>query len=628
MRERALHVIEVLLRHRWLPLIVGLVGAVLMVALGVVGFYQYFAAYPEKAPGSFHSSVIYLAIQLLILQSGAVDGDLSLALEIARFGAPVFTAFTAISALLAVFARRLADWRLQLQQDHIIVCGIGHKGQLIVEDLLARGDAVVAVDPRPLEHGPAGPHGRAQIVTGDATDPAVLRRAGAKHARAIVAASGNDAANIDIAIRASELAGSPTADRPRFYVHLQEPNLQTLLGDATQSGPGVDKRWHFFNLYDRAAEAIFSEYLVFDRETVKRRTDCATITPLPGHAPRLAMVGDSLLADSLVTNLVEIWRPRRVWRGERIGVVLIGPAAQRRLKMLRNRIPDLDDVCDVTVQNQHISEMEAAERAAALDGVTTIYVCQEGDAITASIALSLLRQTAGSSTRIIAGFDRRFGLVQLVRNAGLASAPAKAGRLAPFPSNDACRHVNTEAEQADEDRLATFSLGESCRLADLLLDGVTAQLSELIYETWRKNRIDQGKTEVENEYLNQADKDARTAALRSSLHQARHTLPKLRRVGCTIRRAAPGATPLFKFCDAEIKLLARLEHDRWNDERLLDGWELGKTERRLQIHENLMPWDCITVEIQQYDVESVESLPEVLRQVGFEIVRQPVNAHG
>ncbi len=76
------------------------------------------------------------------------------------------------------------------------------------------------------------------------------------------------------------------------------------------------------------------------------------------------------------------------------------------------------------------------------------------------------------------------------------------------------------------------------------------------------------------------------------------------------------------FTSEEIEFMAELEHERWNQERLKEGWQLGP-ERNVEkkISPYLVPWSELPDEIREYDRETVRSIPKLLSQVGVEIRR-------
>jgi Trk K+ transport system NAD-binding subunit len=73
-----------------------------------------------------------------------------------------------------------------------VVCGYGRFGRELAADLRAEGSHVTVIDPA------GGPEHDASMVVGDASDPAVMARAGVEHAVGIVAATDNDTTNVSL----------------------------------------------------------------------------------------------------------------------------------------------------------------------------------------------------------------------------------------------------------------------------------------------------------------------------------------------------------------------------------------------------------------------------------------------
>jgi len=139
---------------------------------------------------------------------------------VASTGARVFTIFlvlagvgTALYALgvlievfvegqlAAMFGRRRMERRVAAMSSHVIVCGWGRVGRVVANQLEGRGEdfVVVEVDPDRLEDVPY------PSLLGDATDDAVLRQAGIDRARAMVAATSSDAANLYVTLSGRSL---------------------------------------------------------------------------------------------------------------------------------------------------------------------------------------------------------------------------------------------------------------------------------------------------------------------------------------------------------------------------------------------------------------------------------------
>jgi hypothetical protein len=76
------------------------------------------------------------------------------------------------------------------------------------------------------------------------------------------------------------------------------------------------------------------------------------------------------------------------------------------------------------------------------------------------------------------------------------------------------------------------------------------------------------------------------------------------------------------FTAGEIEVMAELEHERWNRERLRAGWRYGPerdTERKISPY--LVPWSELPDEIKEYDRETARGIPQLLAEVGIEITR-------
>lgn len=108
---------------------------------------------------------------------------------------------------------------------HIVVCGLGNVGFRVVEELLHHEEQVVVIElSRDSRFLATARRAGVAVIVGDATVEQVLRQAHAATARAVIAATDNELANLEIALLAREL--NP---RQRVVVRLADPALaQTL----------------------------------------------------------------------------------------------------------------------------------------------------------------------------------------------------------------------------------------------------------------------------------------------------------------------------------------------------------------------------------------------------------------
>jgi voltage-gated potassium channel len=125
----------------------------------------------------------------------------------------VGTLFYALATLVEFFVAGhlgdlLAARRMQRMidslTDHHIVCGFGRVGRQVARDLRAARAEYVVVDSNPENRHLAEGADR-RFIEGDATDEAVLLRAGIARARSIIACADSDANNVFITLTAREL---------------------------------------------------------------------------------------------------------------------------------------------------------------------------------------------------------------------------------------------------------------------------------------------------------------------------------------------------------------------------------------------------------------------------------------
>ena len=102
---------------------------------------------------------------------------------------------------------------------------------------------------------------------------------------------------------------------------------------------------------------------------------------------------------------------------------------------------------------------------------------------------------------------------------------------------------------------------------------------------------------------------------------ADHFEVKMRSLGYSIMSKEAPAEPVLLQSE-QLELLARMEHDRWWADRVLDGWTLSAVrDNKRKYHPNLVPYDELTEPIKQLDRDSVLQMIEILDSEGYVIAR-------
>jgi ppGpp synthetase/RelA/SpoT-type nucleotidyltranferase len=98
----------------------------------------------------------------------------------------------------------------------------------------------------------------------------------------------------------------------------------------------------------------------------------------------------------------------------------------------------------------------------------------------------------------------------------------------------------------------------------------------------------------------------------------------LERAGLSIRKAEQPVPAIISelVSTGEYEFMARMEHARWNAERLLEGWTFGpQKDISRKISPCLVAWDNLDDQTKSYDFDPVNNIPVLLQQIGYEVYK-------
>jgi len=146
-------------------------------------------------------------------------------------GAALVAVFTAILTQYLIRARLggVLEIRRVPDSGHVVVCGLGNIGYRLVNELTAMGERVVAID-KASENPFIATVRRKWVPTfvGDATVPEVLKHANAGSAKAVIAATSSELANLEIALLVREM--NP---KQRVVLRLHDPSFAEAIREAS-----------------------------------------------------------------------------------------------------------------------------------------------------------------------------------------------------------------------------------------------------------------------------------------------------------------------------------------------------------------------------------------------------------
>ena len=147
-------------------------------------------------------------------------------------------------------------------------------------------------------------------------------------------------------------------------------------------------------------------------------------------------------------------------------------------------------------------------------------------------------------------------------------------------------------------------------------------IAQAIHAEYVRNQKAKGETTETNSTLVSWEKLPEHVK-ESNRAQALHVAEKLKAIGCGITELEDRELGEFEFTREEIEQLARMEHERWVEERLSNGWTVGpKDIDKKTTPWLLVPYEELPDEEQEKDRESVRGIPKFLAKVGLEVHRQ------
>ncbi len=128
--------------------------------------------------------------------------------------------------------RRHALWvriMTSAMKDHVVVCGLGHVGYRVLEELRALGEDAVGIDREASDFVKTLQAEGVPVIVGDARRDELLAETGIARAKAVVCATNDDLANLEIALDAKRM--NP---KIRVIMRMFDQRLAAKVGGALE----------------------------------------------------------------------------------------------------------------------------------------------------------------------------------------------------------------------------------------------------------------------------------------------------------------------------------------------------------------------------------------------------------
>ncbi|MER7004363.1 RyR domain-containing protein [Dactylosporangium sp. NPDC000555] len=533
--------------------------------LGWAGMYEY-------REGKHPLDVLYFVLQLYVLGSDALQdgGPFPWPLEVARLLAPLFTLLTVVETGRLLLANEVRRFRSRTARRHAVVCGDTAFAKALARQLFNTGHRVVQVRTRPF-----GPlelrHRRMLGVWGDARSANVLRAAGLRRARYLYVCGDDDQVNHAIAVAAgTELQLRRTS--PWIYVQVNRQQTCHLLQARRLGAAGTNRfRLDYFHVDDVAARRLYQRHPL--RHAGER--------PL-----RLLIAGEGSFPGVLLVETARFWRAAG-GAPDGLHVDMIGPDAGRTVATLAARFPFLERSCRIRAHNELLDTwLPRVARPARYD---RIYLCHHDEQRMLDLALESPHLWHAVTEAVF---------VATYHSAALADA----------------FHGGEHNDLLDEvdGRLQVYPILTRACDARLITDDLTERLAREFHQRYLTANGGGGTASgVEWARLSESMRNANRA-------QVQGIAAKMRVLGCVIA-VRHGEDAIIT--EDEIERLARLEHERWCEERAGQGWRHGPRDDRRRRHPDLIGWDALGERSREKARDAVRSMSDMLADEGFTIVR-------
>ncbi|MCL2773000.1 MAG: RyR domain-containing protein [Oscillospiraceae bacterium] len=155
--------------------------------------------------------------------------------------------------------------------------------------------------------------------------------------------------------------------------------------------------------------------------------------------------------------------------------------------------------------------------------------------------------------------------------------------------------------------------------ANVIFDDHIEQLARKIHENYLEKMRAAGDTNhpnvIEWDVLSDEFKESNRA-------QARGIVDKLRVIGLTFGAGGETLQTVEEFDDTTILLLAQIEHIRWMNEKLANGWVYDPVrDDGKKLHPCLVAYDNLSPDEQQKDIDAVNNIIPLLKSIGLRVYR-------
>lgn len=372
----------------------------------------------------------------------------------------------------------------------------------------------------------------------------------------------------------------------RCFIDIIDPNLFEILQEREIEMKSSEFfRMEFYNTYFSTAKHLIREY--------PPEIDSGE------KVPHILIVGFGAMGQNILLQVARYYKDNYAHNGEKLfKATVIDKMADRKVPVFLKKVSAFNAICNLRTIQMDIESEEFLDARFIYDDnghpIDYIYMCVDDDTQSLNSALILNRITRLLEIPIFVRMSRREGLSRL---------------------------INMENNYGKESLIIPFGLiDKTCSLK--ILSGMYEQLAEAAHNDWLESQIRDGVTIKEKPTMVEWSK--LPEHLKESNRQFACSIgDKLEEIECIIVPLDDWDNCNFEFTENEIEIMAKMEHERFWEERKRMGWRYGDIrDDEKRIHPDLVDWEKLPDKIREIDREMVQSIPRYLARIGKKLKRK------
>jgi len=547
--------------------------------LGCWGFYDYNGILSK--PNSFWG-LLYSTIKLFSFKHEFEEDKIPLLLNILRFLAPTLIA----TALVDIFFKYLKLYiNLTMirffYKNQIIICGLSLKAKMLINFFKKDLSKIVVIEINPDNSYLNDVVGqKLKVIYGDASDKDTLIQAGVLKASKVFITTGSDITNLKITGKIQAVFEQNSKDLKKHRLN----QLKVILVITENAYVKVFKNFqndksemldiHSFNIYQKAAGYLIDKYSPDQYVPLTKPEDQAAHILVHG----LNKVGENIIIEAgQMYHFANLKKPRIT--------VVDWDIIPKRALFLKNH-PTIEDVIDITFHEER--DYIGIDFAKSSKGISVCFICENNEA-ESIIKARQYRQLFFNRNVLV----NKKNISHSTNNQILLADPLIVANLSE--SADLLPLFENINSTVDFLQICLENMYDNVCSKKLLSDGHEA--IDDIAKQFHNIYLNLGTKELDIQWENLTDegKDA-------NRYPAHHVAIKLRFLGAEIV-TLPNDKPDFDFdniTEVQKEIIAKMEHNRWNAEKLLSGFVAGEDifdmdfyvqlKSKLKWHKDIRPW--------------------------------------